>query len=386
METEGAGGVPAANWYPDPDGRHEFRYWDGATWTDNVSDGGQPSVDPLGGPPAQPVGTVPPVATPAAPRPAGRGAKKFLIPGAVALVLVALVAWGYPVVTGSLAAKDAAASSIAAAREAIAAADVAVEPGSQELTDSQKSKSELDEATSLLNQGSLIDAGPYRSAKTKADDARAIAQGITERVAAAASEAAAASADDAVALYFALATKYPRTPQGKDAVGNAATALLGNLTGTDLDNLDAIKDFCDNAPGEIPTTVYDAAAASITSIANASLDQQASAVSSNKSWVKKIRGKGVNFTISSTTAEDTSQLRHVLALLPVVHGTDFGDAIALLRDSSKLGESCGKIARSPVRRKGRVEYFSRSQISKIATYSSQMAGKISKARGLLQDL
>jgi uncharacterized protein YxjI len=30
---------PAANWYPDPSGRHEKRYWDGATWTDRVMDG-----------------------------------------------------------------------------------------------------------------------------------------------------------------------------------------------------------------------------------------------------------------------------------------------------------------------------------------------------------
>ena len=385
METEGAGGVPAANWYPDPDGRHEFRYWDGATWTVDVSDGGQPSVDPTGASPAQPATTVP-FEVAAGPKPAARGSKKLLVIGAVVLVIAGLAAWGYPVVTGSLAAKDAAASSIADARAAIATADSAVEPGSPELTESQKSKSELDEAASLVAQGSLIDAGPYRSAKTKADDARVIAEGITQGVATAAAEAAAASPDDAVDLYFALATKYPRTQQGQDAVGNAATALLGNLTGTDLDNLDAIKAFCDTSPGTVPTTVYDAAATSIRSMANASLDQQASAVSSNKSWVKKIRGKGVNFTISSTTAQDTGELSHILDVLAVVHATDFRAAVTLLRDCSKLGQSCGKIAKSPVRKKGRVEYFSKSQINKIATYSSQMAGKISKARGLLQDL
>jgi len=41
--------VPVANWYPDPGGIHEHRYWDGSQWTDNVSDGGRTSVDPLGG-------------------------------------------------------------------------------------------------------------------------------------------------------------------------------------------------------------------------------------------------------------------------------------------------------------------------------------------------
>jgi uncharacterized protein YxjI len=35
------------DWYPDPTRRHEHRYWNGAAWTDNVSDRGQPSVDPV---------------------------------------------------------------------------------------------------------------------------------------------------------------------------------------------------------------------------------------------------------------------------------------------------------------------------------------------------
>jgi uncharacterized protein YxjI len=41
-----------ANWYPDPGGRHELRYWDGARWTDHVSDNGVTGTDPL--PPAPP--------------------------------------------------------------------------------------------------------------------------------------------------------------------------------------------------------------------------------------------------------------------------------------------------------------------------------------------
>jgi hypothetical protein len=32
-------------WYPDPSGRHERRYWDGAQWTENVLDGRVQSVD-----------------------------------------------------------------------------------------------------------------------------------------------------------------------------------------------------------------------------------------------------------------------------------------------------------------------------------------------------
>lgn len=38
-----------ANWYPDPNGRAELRYWDGNAWTDHVSTGGEQSTDPVGG-------------------------------------------------------------------------------------------------------------------------------------------------------------------------------------------------------------------------------------------------------------------------------------------------------------------------------------------------
>ncbi len=41
---------PAANWYPDPHGRHEYRYWNGTQWTDQVSSHGKTSTDaPVGG-------------------------------------------------------------------------------------------------------------------------------------------------------------------------------------------------------------------------------------------------------------------------------------------------------------------------------------------------
>jgi len=39
-------------WYPDPAKRHDHRWWDGTTWSDAVSDGGEGSDDPLGPPPA----------------------------------------------------------------------------------------------------------------------------------------------------------------------------------------------------------------------------------------------------------------------------------------------------------------------------------------------
>lgn len=50
-----AGGGPVADavqtqppaWHPDPTGRHEMRYWSGSDWTDDVSDGGVTSKDPV---------------------------------------------------------------------------------------------------------------------------------------------------------------------------------------------------------------------------------------------------------------------------------------------------------------------------------------------------
>ena len=38
------------NWYPDPMGKHEYRWFDGTNWTDQVSSHGKTSVDPISGP------------------------------------------------------------------------------------------------------------------------------------------------------------------------------------------------------------------------------------------------------------------------------------------------------------------------------------------------
>ena len=39
--------ISSAAWYPDPRKRYEQRWWDGAQWTDIVSDGRKQSRDPL---------------------------------------------------------------------------------------------------------------------------------------------------------------------------------------------------------------------------------------------------------------------------------------------------------------------------------------------------
>jgi uncharacterized RDD family membrane protein YckC len=67
-------------WAPDPLGRHQYRYWDGARWTDHIADDGMVGVDPpLAGPGASPgwsaSATAVPANMPAAPRP-GTGASQ----------------------------------------------------------------------------------------------------------------------------------------------------------------------------------------------------------------------------------------------------------------------------------------------------------------------
>ena len=50
MMVENAGEIaPKPDWYQDPTGRHQHRYWDGTAWTASVADSGQPSTDPLDG-------------------------------------------------------------------------------------------------------------------------------------------------------------------------------------------------------------------------------------------------------------------------------------------------------------------------------------------------
>lgn len=53
--------TPTPGWNPDPSGRHEYRYWDGSSWTDDVSDNGVTSTDPVGGVagPTEPGATAP---------------------------------------------------------------------------------------------------------------------------------------------------------------------------------------------------------------------------------------------------------------------------------------------------------------------------------------
>lgn len=65
--------TPPAGWHPDPTGRHELRYSDGAQWTEHVANDQVTAVDPYTAPvPPPPAPPVPPPA--AAPAPAAQPA------------------------------------------------------------------------------------------------------------------------------------------------------------------------------------------------------------------------------------------------------------------------------------------------------------------------
>jgi uncharacterized protein (AIM24 family) len=69
-------GPGPGSWQPDPEGRYEYRWWDGRNWTDQVSHQGRTGAAPMGGgqPQAAPSGGAPPSPSGApAPQPSGDG-------------------------------------------------------------------------------------------------------------------------------------------------------------------------------------------------------------------------------------------------------------------------------------------------------------------------
>lgn len=58
-----SGSGSGAGWHPDPFGRHQFRWFDGSAWSDQVSNWGSVTTDPLGVAPGAPQAPAAPVAS-----------------------------------------------------------------------------------------------------------------------------------------------------------------------------------------------------------------------------------------------------------------------------------------------------------------------------------
>jgi serine/threonine-protein kinase len=98
-------GTPAgADWYPDPAGKYEHRFWDGAAWTDQVHEQGAVATDPFfrADESLPPPGTAPTAVTEvvAPPGPARRRSRAPLVAVAVIAVL-ALAAVAFVLTRGS---------------------------------------------------------------------------------------------------------------------------------------------------------------------------------------------------------------------------------------------------------------------------------------------
>ena len=59
--------MSVSSWEPDPTGRHQYRWWDGEEWTDQVADDGVQTVDPISSSEARLPQEVPPSTLPPAP-------------------------------------------------------------------------------------------------------------------------------------------------------------------------------------------------------------------------------------------------------------------------------------------------------------------------------
>jgi len=105
--TMSAAPAPAAStepgWQTDPLARHEYRYWDGSQWTDDVSDAGVTSTDPMpaAAAPTAPGGAASAGSAPAPPlpRPTASGTKSRM-PVIAAVVVVVVLLGGFLVTRG----------------------------------------------------------------------------------------------------------------------------------------------------------------------------------------------------------------------------------------------------------------------------------------------
>lgn len=353
---------------------------------------GNDSQDPVveQPPPAPAQGAVvPPVGVPAQMTAKPRKNRAIII--AVAVVLAVVLGAGataFTAVRQGLAARDSARKMISMAEGTLDMAQTAVEPGSPESAKSDEARTSLGEAKALYEQGFIVFAGKYREAGQKAQAAQRLAREISQGVSQLTSQARAAGpTSNSISLYFALYERYPRTAQGQTALDDAAKRFVEDQNTSVTGFLQSAASFYKECPGPVPASVNDAVRERLRSAARSEISSQESIVKNNKSWAAKLDAKKtVNFSLQSTSASNTTRLRSMISYLSDADCAQYEDVFVLLRDSSLLGEKCGNIASSPVRKTKNTLYFSTSQVSRIASLSSQMQTKLGKAEKLLVDL
>jgi hypothetical protein len=311
--------------------------------------------------------------------------------------VISLVVVGVLVLVGALAAlgalnsgleaRTAAGDAISSAQIAWDSAQLAVEPGSPEYTESQDAAAGIAKAKSLFDSGYYVFADKYRAAQQEADRAGGLASGILGRVEALNSEAEAAIPSDAIPLYFDLAKRYPRTTEGQAAIDAAAQALQNDTYTDDIQALESVAAFAADCPGEVPDSVYQVARDRVSTAARDSIASQRSIVSDNLSWATAMKkGHVVYSSAGGTYSSDTAALSSLISKLSAAGVAEYKDALVLIRDSSKLGEKCRKTANSPVRRKGSISYFTRGQVNSIQSNSKKMRTKLNSADAKLKSL
>ncbi len=93
----------AQEWLPDPAGRHQLRWWDGARWTEHVSDDGETATDPPGdGLPPPP----PAESEAGAPQRRSGRATASLVLGIVGILVFPVVCSTLAIIFGALALRD----------------------------------------------------------------------------------------------------------------------------------------------------------------------------------------------------------------------------------------------------------------------------------------
>ena len=85
-------------WLPDPEGRHQLRWWDGSQGTEHVSDSGQQGIDEL-------ADAAPPPPPGAVARRSGR-ATAALVLGIVGILVFPVVCSTLAIIFGALALRD----------------------------------------------------------------------------------------------------------------------------------------------------------------------------------------------------------------------------------------------------------------------------------------